>query len=87
MKRSKPKPLYESTPERAAKIVAKHLGVYGKPGGWIYNRHGEAICQGWTDYARRLTARRIIGAKEVTDSKGEKVTRYAINWRRLERPL
>lgn len=87
MKRSQPKPLYEASPEDAAKLVAKHLGAYGKAGGWIYDRHDRPMYHGWTDYAVNLQVLGIIKPHEVTDpATGDMVTRYAINWRRLKRP-
>jgi hypothetical protein len=87
MRRAKPKPLYEPSPEHAAKIVAKHLGVYGKVGGWLYDRNDRPIVQGWAAYADRLTTNGIIKPHEVTDPATRKmVTRYAIDWRRLKRP-
>ena len=81
------KPLYEATPEAAAKIVAKHYGDVGRVGGWIYTPAGRPMYHGWLTYARALDSQGVLKAKLVTDpKKGIKVTRYAINWRRLRRP-
>jgi hypothetical protein len=86
-------PLYEATPEAAAKIIAEHVGAKGKAGGWIYDRHDRPMFHGWNAYAKALTASGIIRAKLVTEHRksrknhGQKVTRYAINWRRLRRPM
>ncbi len=87
MRRAKPKPLYEPTPEHAAKLVAKHLGVYGKVGGWLYDKNDRPMYHGWSAYADALRTGGIIKAHEVTDpaTRGM-VIRYAINWRRLKRP-
>ena len=92
MKRRKPTPLYEPTLKAAAKLVAAHRGHYGKAGGWIYDAEDRPICQGWTEYGVRLMARHVIVTKEVRDpnpdaKRGATLTRFAINWRRLERPL
>jgi hypothetical protein len=87
MRRAKPKPLYEPTPEDAAKLVAKHLGAYGKTGGWIYDKNDRPMYHGWSAYAERLRHSGIIKSHEVTDpATGDMVIRYAINWRRLKRP-
>ena len=92
MRRGSRQPLYEPTLKAAAKLVAAHRGHYGKAGGWIYDAQDRPICQGWTDYGNRLLARNVIVPKEVADTdldakRGAKVVRFAINWRRLERPL
>ena len=88
MRRATPKPLYEPTPEAAAKLVAKHLGAYGKTGGWIYDRHDRPMHHGWSAYAKQLQHAAIIKSHEVTDpATGDMVIRYAINWRRLKRPF
>jgi hypothetical protein len=90
MRRRKPTPLYEPTLKAAAKLVAAHRGHYGKAGGWIYDAQDRPICQGWTDYGNRLLARNVIAPKEVVNPDPDgpaKVVRFAINWRRLERPL
>ena len=82
------RPLYEASPEEAAKIIAKHLGAKGKAGGWIYDRHDRPMYHGWSAYADYLSKSGIIKPRLVTDGrKGVKVTRYAINWRRLRRPI
>jgi hypothetical protein len=79
--------IYEKTPMAAAKIVAENRGVKGKAGGWLYDRHGKAIVQGWAAYTKQLQAAGIVNPIEITNPKtGEKTTRYAINWRRLRRP-
>lgn len=92
MRRGARQPLYEPTLKAAAKLVAAHRGHYGKAGGWIYDAHDRPICHGWHEYGTRLMARHVIVPKEVTDTsldakRGDKVTRFAISWRRLERPL
>lgn len=80
--------MYEKSAVAAAKLIAQHEGVSGKVGGWLYTQHGEPICQGWADYAKRMTARGVIRPKQVIDPKtGKTTTRYAINWRRLRRPM
>jgi hypothetical protein len=38
---------------RAAKYIAKRVGVTGRRGGWIYNSRGEILEQGWGSYAER----------------------------------
>ena len=38
----------------AAKKVAKIRGDYGKAGGWIYNKFGAPVCQGWDAYGKRV---------------------------------
>lgn len=86
MKRAKSKPLYEPTAEAATKLVAKHLGAYGKAGGWIYDRHDRPMHHGWSAYAESLQQAGIVKAHEVTDPATRKmVVRYAVNWRRLKR--
>jgi hypothetical protein len=78
------RPLYEKSPEDAARIIARHLGYHGREGGWIYDRHGRPVIQGYWKLAVRLG--RAIVPKEVTDPKtGQLVTRYAINWGVLPR--
>jgi hypothetical protein len=44
----------------AAKAHAKRVGVYGKQGGWIYNKHGRPLIQGWASYAAWLAHRGVI---------------------------
>ncbi len=87
MKRTKSKPLYEPSAEDAAKLVAKHLGAYGKTGGWIYDKNDRPMYHGWSAYAEWLQHNGIIKSHEVTDpATGGMVIRYAVNWRRLKRP-
>jgi hypothetical protein len=82
------KTLYEPSAIAAAKVIAEQIGAYGKVGGWIYDKNDRPMFHGWYAYAEHLTAYGVIKEKLVTDpSKGKKVTRYAINWRRLRRPL
>jgi hypothetical protein len=73
------RPLYESSPEAAARIIARHLGYEGREGGWIYDRHGRPVVQGYRGLANRYS--RAIVARKVTDPRtGATVTRYAIAW-------
>lgn len=38
----------------ATKKLAAIRGSEGREGGWIYNRHGLPVCQGWDAYGRKL---------------------------------
>lgn len=38
---------------KAAKDAAKTRGYSGRVGGWIYNRCGQPVCQGWAVFASR----------------------------------
>jgi anaerobic selenocysteine-containing dehydrogenase len=77
-------PLYEATPEAAARIIARHLGYTGREGGWLYDQHGRHVVQGYAALARRYA--RAIMPRRVTDPRtGELVTRYAISWTELPR--
>lgn len=44
----------------AAKAWAKANGWGGRKGGWIYNRQGEPICQGWAALTGRLVRHHLI---------------------------
>ena len=69
------KPLYEPSPVAAAKVYAKLVGDHGHSGGWIHNRSGVPIVQGWSAYADRQLGLRVVVPKVVA---GE--IRFAINW-------
>jgi len=63
--------------------VAACFGYAGRKGGWIYNRFGRPVCQGWFEFNRRMVAAGIIPPKKVRRSS----VLYRINWRKAERRL
>ena len=38
------------------KAIARHLGIIGKRGGWLY-RDGQPVCQGWFAFERMCVSR------------------------------
>jgi len=75
--------LYEKNLEAAARVIARHQGIVGDSGGWLY-RNGRHVVQGYRAYGKRLQAVGAIVPREVTDpASGRKVTRYAIAWDRV----
>lgn len=45
---------------RAATRFARSIGHHGKVGGWIYDKNGRRLVQGWRTYAQRLAASRRL---------------------------
>jgi hypothetical protein len=45
-----------SAADGAAREYARRIGAAGRSGGWIYNAHGLALCQGWAAWTRRCKA-------------------------------
>lgn len=64
------KATWEMTEEELARVVADHQGWASAEGGWIYDRAGRPMVQGWSGLARRLRDRGAI-------------TPRGVNWRRL----
>ncbi len=71
------KKLYEPSAIAAARQYAHLVGDHGHSGGWIHDRNGRPIVQGWVAYAETQRKLRVIAPK-VTNHE----TRWAIVWHR-----
>ena len=43
-----------------AKILATHLQIRGGAGGWLHDRTGKSVCQGWDEFWRLAVRRSWI---------------------------
>lgn len=67
------KPTWKMTGTELARVVAEHLGLVGRPGGWLYDgTTGRRVCQGYAALAAALRRDGII-------AEGSGVT-----WRRVD---
>lgn len=51
----------------AAKKLAKLRGDYGCGGGWIRNKHGVVVCQGWGTYGEKMLKLGLLAQDDEHD--------------------
>lgn len=59
------------TLEAAARAYGARHGVSGRKGGWLHNRDGRLIVQGWLNYGQRLLRN---GTVVAIDANGQRWT-------------
>ena len=68
-----------------AKVLANHLQIRGRVGGWLYDRTGKAVCQGWDAFwllaVRRGWVRPYAAGTWI--SRSVTVSGWRIDWRKV----